>query len=620
MHRTPHCLRALFTASLLWCGSLGALAAPFVGGKPSADPELAPLGGPVAHLKQPGLKSARPAASRPPTQRPSAQIPLSQRPLAQIPTFKANAATKPPGAPADEPAPFYPGVTYSDASEKSATPGQPSPALGPAPYDLGLIKKLQIGAQTLPNTPLRVGNLDILAPFVDQIGALGASVSKVDPRNVPGSLNVPNENQYFQINRPNNPPIVFTVGKSMAYVDGNQQPLRAAPLVIGNQIFLPIFSVAPLIGAAARLDTDGTLFLTPTIQSVELFPIKDTVAVTIQASAPVSSRDIKIVQVKAAPGSSAKVFLDFPGFSMGFDAGNSTIERMVALGAGDVLRARAGMPSKFPDVTRIVLDLKRPLQGVTQTVPDPTLFALVLAPQGSNTPPPPDRVFVDPKPTDRFNPKPPATGDGFGVVPPPTGTSGAPVSNRVNGPSLRGLTIVVDAGHGGGDTGARGRFSLEKDHTLDISRRLKSNLQARGATVLMTRDRDVKPELQDRVSFANARRADLFVSVHINASPNPASSGTQTFYYTANSQSLAREVQKELQKATGRPNRGITQRRFVVVRYTNMPSILTETAFISNPKEEALLRDPNFRERVARGIAQGLANYVAIYGRPGLRG
>lgn len=597
MRRSFFRLRALFVFSLLW-SSATSFAAPFVGGKPVADPERAPLGGPIA---------------------PPGQNNSSSR--WQRPVVKSNAATKPPGNGAsDERAPIYPGVTYSDASEKPTVAGQPSAALGPAPYDLGQIKRLQIGGQTLPNAPLRVGNLDVLAPFVDQIGALGASVSKVDPRNVPGSLNAPSENQYFQINRPNRSPIVFTIGKSTAYVDGNEQPLRAAPLVIDRQIFLPIFSVAPLLGAAARLDTQGTLYLTPTIQSVELFPLKNTVAVTIQASAPLSSRNVKIVSVQAKSGNSPKVYLDFSGFSMGFDAGNSTIERMVAPGAGDVLRARAGMPSKFPDTTRIVLDLKRPLQNLPQTVPDSTLFALVLAPQGAANTSLPPQLLTDLAPPAPFDLQPPSPNDRIAIPPPTTRPPGEPASNFTFGPSLRGLTIVVDAGHGGHDTGARGKSSLEKSHALDIARRLRTSLQTRGANVLMTRDSDNFITLQGRVDFANSRRADLFVSVHINASVNPGSTGTQTFYYSAVSQPLAREVQKELQKATGRPNRGITQRRFVVVRYTAMPSVLTETAFISNSKEEALLRDPAYRERVARGIAQGLANYVAIYGRPGLRG
>jgi N-acetylmuramoyl-L-alanine amidase len=582
MHRSFFRLRACL-ALVAFVTSLGASLSPTPA--LAEDSTSTPLGGPITPLVK------------------------SQRPI-----YKANAAPKPAqdgagtrlAADNRPPAgtPFYPGTVYSDASEKKTAPGQPSAALGPAPYDLGLIKRVQVGSQMVPQTPLRVGNLDIMVPLTDQIPTLGATITKADLRNVPGASDGPNESQYFQINVPNGAPIVLTIGKESAWIGNQEQTLRAAPLVVGNQIYLPIFSIAPLLGAAARLDDAGTLVLTPTIQSVELFPLKDNVAITIKSSAPVPAGLARIVSVKGAPGSSPKVYVDFPGYSMGFDAGNSTIERMVAPGVGDVLRARAGMPSKFPDMTRIVLDLKKPLNGATQSIPDPTLFAMVLLERGEKV--------------SDLAPRTLAAEDPIILQ--------APMGERILAPSsssdksLRGYTIVVDAGHGGHDTGARGRSSIEKSHALDIARRLRNHLQARGANVLMTRDGDYFISLQGRVDFANQRGADLFVSVHINASVNKGSSGTQTFYYTATSQGLAREVHKELAKATGRPSRGISQARFFVVRHTRMPSILTESAFISNPKEEALLKDPNYRERIGRGIAQGVANYAAIYGRAGLRG
>jgi N-acetylmuramoyl-L-alanine amidase len=495
-------------------------------------------------------------------------------------------------------------VTYNNASDQPTVAGQPPAALGPAPYDLAQIKKVQVGSQMVPQVPLRVGNLDILVPLVDQIAALGATMTRADPRNVPGGTDGPTDSQIFQINVPSGQPIILTIGKMTAWIGNQEQTLRAAPLVIGKQIYLPVFSIAPLLGAAARLNSEGTLVLTPTIQSVELFPIKDTVAITIKASAPVAPGTARIVAVKGAPGSSPKVYIDFPGYSMGFDAGNSTIERLVAPGVGDVLRARAGMPSKFPDTTRIVLDLKKPLDGSAQPVPDQTLFALVLLQPGK--------------------PAPIITAENLDPPAPTLPAIGAPVTQMSpgakTGKPLSGLTIVVDAGHGGHDTGARGKSSMEKSHTLDIAKRLRNSLQARGANVLMSRDGDYFISLQGRVDFANQRNADLFVSVHINASVSGASNGTETFYYTSISQSLAREVHKELVKATGRPNRNIHQARFYVIRHTKMPSILTESAFISNSKEEALLRDPNYRERIARGIAQGVSNYLAVYGRPSISG
>ncbi|RYG68027.1 hypothetical protein EON80_12485 [bacterium] len=605
MHCSFSRLRA-FLALILFVSSVGAPLVPALAS--DEDQVSTPLGGPIKSLG----KGSRPSAPRP-------AAPVSTAPR---PTYRVNAAQKPTpevlggksltdGQPSSG-TPYSPGTAYSDASEKSsgdkaAAPGQPPAALGPAPYDLGLIKKVQVGNQLLPQTPLRVGNLDIMVPLVDQMPILGATVTKADPRNMPGGNVAPTDAQNFQINVPAGPPIMMTVGRETAWIGNLEQTLRAAPLVIGNQIYLPVFSIAPLLGAAARLDDAGTLVLTPTIQSVELFPIQDTFAITIKTSAPVPPGLAKIVATPGGPGNSPKVYVDFPGYSMGFDAGNSTIERLVAPGSGNVLRARAGMPSKFPDTTRIVMDLKKPLVGLAQPLPDPTLYALVLLERGE-TPP----VLVA-----NSNPM-------TGAEPPiiVQGTTGETVSNldRSSNKSLRGMNIVVDAGHGGHDPGARGKSSIEKDHTLDIARRLRAHLQARGANVLMSRDGDYFISLQGRVDFANQRRADLFISVHINSSVNKGSTGTQTFYYTAISQSLAREVHKELSKATGRPNRGIAQARFYVIRHTRMPSILTESAFVSNPAEEALLKNPQYRERIGKGIAQGIANYVSVYGRPGLSG
>ncbi|HVF10048.1 MAG TPA: N-acetylmuramoyl-L-alanine amidase, partial [Abditibacteriaceae bacterium] len=283
-------------------------------------------------------------------------------------------------------------------------------------------------------------------------------------------------------------------------------------------------------------------------------------------------------------GNPPKLYIDFPGYAMGLDAANSTDERVVNNGLGQVQRIRMGMPKKFPDTTRIVLDLKSPLSGVMQPLPDKTLFAMVLFAGGKNPPPLP-----------------------------PSGPGLASLNEN-----LRGLTIVVDAGHGGHDSGARGKSSHEKSHCLDIARRVRNYLDKRGATVLMTRDGDYFVPLQGRVDFANQRKADLFVSVHINASVRKTSTGTQTFFWTAQSLPLAREVHKELVKATGLPNRKISQARFFVIRKTWMPSILTESAFISNPKEEKLVMNANWRDRVARGIAQGIANYAVLYLRHGV--
>ena len=537
------------------------------------------LGGPEANLSvsqvnsKPGAKTVKP-----------------------VPTYAANAQQLPSNVPPPG-TPFVPGVTYSSATDQGGTLAQPPAALGPAPFDLGKIKRMQIGNFSIREQPLRVGNLDVLAPLVEELPMVGATVTSVDPRNLPGNPNTPTQSQYFQINLPRGAPIVMSAGSATAYVDGNPITLRAAPLVIDRQIWLPVFSIAPLMGAATRLNPQGTLYLSPTIQSVELFPVNDTIAVTIKASMPVPASAYKITKMG---GSNPKTLIEFSGYSMGFDAGNSTMERLVAPGRGNIKGVRAAQGEFFPDKTRIVIDYKSAMDVTLQKVSDPTIFALVL------TPPSQAPVVV---PDETFDPAPP-------IAPP-----GEPVSKFTPfAKPLQGLTIIVDAGHGGYDTGARGKKSKEKDYTLDISKRLQKYLIERGANALLSRPNDAYISLQGRVDFAQSRNADLFISIHMNSSPSAASNGTETFFYTGTSQFLAREIHKEFVAATGRKSRGVSQARFYVIRKTTMPSVLLECAFVSNPTEENIALSNDWRERVAQGVTRGVMNYVEKYGGRGGRG
>lgn len=514
------------------------------------------------------------------------------------PIVKINAAQNPnpngdwTGAAPPAGLPQVPGVIYSNASDtKNADPAQPPPALGPAPVPLDSIRAIQVADQRLIDAPMRVGNLDILAPLVDQMPLLGATITRADLHFVPGDENTPIDNNYFQINRPGQSPIILRMGQAKAWIDKNEQTLRAAPLIVGDKIYVPVFSIAPLLGVSTRLNDAGTLVLSPTVESVQIFPVRDTVAVTIKTSKPLPP-GLKFNSMKA-PDGSARLYVDFPSYAMGFDALGTTTERIVSSGSGDVLRARVGMPSKFPDVTRITLDLKRNLSGVVTQTADPTIFAFVVTSKAASLP----RLPVNPN-------------AGF-YVPPPSPTN-----------PLRGMTIVLDAGHGGHDTGALGPLTREKDHTLDLIQRLRDNLRSQGANVLLTRSGDYFITLQGRVDFANTRRADLFISIHNNAADRNAAmgKGTQTFYYTAQSVGLAREIHKELSHATGLYNRGITQERFFVIRKTWMPSVLLEVAFVTNSNEERLLSSPEWCQHVAEGVTRGVLNYTAIYKRGGMSG
>jgi N-acetylmuramoyl-L-alanine amidase CwlD len=182
--------------------------------------------------------------------------------------------------------------------------------------------------------------------------------------------------------------------------------------------------------------------------------------------------------------------------------------------------------------------------------------------------------------------------------------------------------IVIDPGHGGSDCGAINK-SLglsEAEVTLDICKRLAVLLKAQGWNVVMTRTQDVdvsyagssaREELGARVKVANEAKADMFLSVHCNASVSPSSHGTSLHYYKQSDYVLASELQQAVLSSTGRSNRGLQANRFYVLAHTQMPAVLVETAFLTNASEGALLNDPAYRQKIADGLAQGLRQYAS---------
>jgi N-acetylmuramoyl-L-alanine amidase len=215
--------------------------------------------------------------------------------------------------------------------------------------------------------------------------------------------------------------------------------------------------------------------------------------------------------------------------------------------------------------------------------------------------------------------------------------------------------IVIDPGHGGHDTGTIGPNGLlEKDLVLDVSRRLGKLLEARlGAEVVFTRRDDTFIPLETRTSIANQEQADLFVSVHANSSHDPDARGVETYYlnFTSSPEALevaarenaasdkdihelqdlvkkialkekidesrefASDVQQSLHsglavKTSGIRDRGVKKAPFVVLIGANMPSILAEISFISNPGDEKRLRSPDYRQRIAESLYRGISRYV----------
>jgi len=180
------------------------------------------------------------------------------------------------------------------------------------------------------------------------------------------------------------------------------------------------------------------------------------------------------------------------------------------------------------------------------------------------------------------------------------------------GRPLAGLTIAVDPGHPPiGATGPTGLW--EPQATLPISQRLKTILEERGARVVMTRTTADPVALGDRPVIARRANVNAFVSIHLNAYPdgvNPfVAPGTGTYFFRAHSEPLARAVQRGMVSQMGLQDLGVNYDNLAVVRGTWYPAVLCEGAFIILPDQEAALRTPEFQDRYARGVADGLENY-----------
>jgi N-acetylmuramoyl-L-alanine amidase len=246
----------------------------------------------------------------------------------------------------------------------------------------------------------------------------------------------------------------------------------------------------------------------------------------------------------------------------------------------------------------------------------------------------------------------------------------APAANRSGQYSLarqlglQARRIVIDAGHGGHDPGTIGRAGLqEKDLVLDVALRLERLVREQlGAEVVMTRASDVFIPLEERTAIANAKGADLFLSVHANSSPNPRARGVETYFLNfaknehaeevaarenAISQATLKDLQNlvkaialnskidesrdfasEVQEAladnlkaydASLPDRGVHTAPFYVLIGANMPSILAEIAFVSHPAEEKLLKTAEYRETIAKSLLQGVARYLDALNRSASR-
>ncbi len=290
---------------------------------------------------------------------------------------------------------------------------------------------------------------------------------------------------------------------------------------------------------------------------------------------------------------------------------------------------------------RLVIDLKPAAAA-------PVPAAAVPSASGSDT----RRAEPVPEPPSRSG-----TSESLPAAPP--AVQAAPFSAAGGSPAGGRPVIVIDPGHGGLETGAKGKFgSLEKDITLAISLKLKEVIEKNlSYRVVLTRDRDTEVALESRSAAANNNKAAVFLSLHTNGSLRKNAQGSETFFLSLNatdeearrlaylennegelrgqiaagseddvtlilwdlaqaaylkrSSRLAEIVQAELNELLGTRNRGIKQAPFKVLTGAACPAALVEIAFISNPEEENKLLDPGFQDTVAQAVFRGLVKFLS---------
>lgn len=371
----------------------------------------------------------------------------------------------------------------------------------------------------------------------------------------------------------------------------------------------------------------------------------------------------------ANPG---RVFFDFPDSALRLDG---AAKRAATIPAGDGLVRQVRAAQTRPGVVRIVFDLAR--EGVAYSVTElanPPRLAVEFRPgspaEVAPATPAPPRISLD-----RMRREAAAAVTGKVTPPPvveaivtPPAASAVPAAKPAAPAkqASRSLTrtlglklgrIVIDPGHGGHDLGTTSASGLhEKDLVLDIGKRLGDLLtQELGAQVIYTRSDDTYVPLEGRTAIANAQRADLFLSLHANYSRIKSISGPETFYLNfaasreamelaakenassghsvfelrdlvkqitlndkvAESREFGARVQESLRALcpASTKDRGVKRAPFVVLIGASMPSILAEIGFLSNPREAALLKTDDYRQKVAAALSKGIVKYAESLSR-----
>lgn len=415
--------------------------------------------------------------------------------------------------------------------------------------------------------------------------------------------------------------IILTADQTVVSVAGRLVSLTTAPIRQGNRWLVPLDFLPRALGIA--LDTRIELRRTPRLVIVGDVRVPRVVA-RVEAGSTNAS-----VTFDVTPATTAKVNTEPGRLTVVFDADALELA-LPSLPQQDFLQAL--QPGETPTSVRIATGPKFGMHRVTTTQPDASS----------------SRIVIDllPSGTEPLAPPAPAPG-------PPAPTAEPPAANPLPATGVR--TVVIDPGHGGDELGAQGpRGTLEKDITLSVSRRLRTLIESRlGLRVLLTRDDDRTMSLDDRSAYANSQKADVFISIHANAAVRPAMKGAEVYYltidradaearrlaessdaqlptlgggtrtidlilwetaqarYLEQSNALANFVEQALRSRVEMSPRAVQQAPFRVLVGANMPAVLVEIGYLSNPDQEQQLTSGSYQDLIAQSLLDAITRFRA---------
>ena len=404
-----------------------------------------------------------------------------------------------------------------------------------------------------------------------------------------------NDNRKVDINYNGNH-IVLTIDSVLAQVNGQTSSMVMPAKIINDRTFIPLRFVSENLGfqvgwdginriASVQAPVISTPTPTPTpnisVNSIYTESFGTTFRVVITADQAITKFNAFTLDTSANP----RYVVDisnavFPSKNFSQEVNNGYIKAVRA--------------SQYQEnVVRVVLDLQDDGYALWQ-------------PEGKNA------IYID------FDP---STAKPSPTIVPSISPSVDPNTkpNATLNPKAANKLVVIDPGHGGSEAGAtatyNGKTVLEKDITLAISLKLNTILKNAGVKTHILRTGDQTVDLYERPEIANEMGASLFVSIHCNSFTSSNAYGTETHYdnndqsaeYGINSKQVAQIVQDELMKKLDTTDRKLKDgSKLVVLRKSNMPSVLVETAFMSNPDDLKRLMDDSFREKVAQAVASGI--------------